>query len=357
LNLPPSRILAEYPFSVKVDKKIHMRDIFRAMRDHYEGTQWDLTKGFGAGPYGDPNRFGGVPPGVTSNLTRRGNFDRPTSVHAVAYHYVAQSRSWLPPSFAGRVFFSPHSPHSGTPTVIYPSTSRLPAPLHTGSLYRFNLNSTWWLFCAVTNYVQRAWVHLYPEVEKVREDLENYVFTNSEEIETALLPYAEREETVAIGQILTAWQDANAQAVLSNWTELFFSLITKFHDGALVDDLHAKDITYTPKPWPLWWLEQAGYFKLADEDQEPLTIPLHTDDAPFHLSSYPQSLSLILAGHPSSLFQTSSLPSSFSSSSIWIHFDLIGLTIFSFLLLLVGVYIGANFSKKNDRRKSYEDLD
>jgi dipeptidase len=30
-------------------------------RDHYEGTQFDLTKGLQAGPYGDPNRFDSTP--------------------------------------------------------------------------------------------------------------------------------------------------------------------------------------------------------------------------------------------------------------------------------------------------------
>ena len=33
-------------------------DIIRILRDHYEGTAYDLTKGIAAGPYGNPNRYG-----------------------------------------------------------------------------------------------------------------------------------------------------------------------------------------------------------------------------------------------------------------------------------------------------------
>ena len=29
-------------------------------RDHYEGSQFDLTQGLAAGPYGDPQRFDGT---------------------------------------------------------------------------------------------------------------------------------------------------------------------------------------------------------------------------------------------------------------------------------------------------------
>lgn len=50
---------------------------FFPQRDHYEGTQFDLTKGIQAGPYGDPNRFDSTP---VDNLTRtdilQGSYER-----------------------------------------------------------------------------------------------------------------------------------------------------------------------------------------------------------------------------------------------------------------------------------------
>jgi dipeptidase len=46
-----------YPFSVKpVAGKISKHDLMSLQRDHYEGSQFDLTKGLQGGPYGDPNR-------------------------------------------------------------------------------------------------------------------------------------------------------------------------------------------------------------------------------------------------------------------------------------------------------------
>jgi dipeptidase len=47
----------EYPFSVPVDKALTVAEVVAMTRDHYEGTDYDMTKGLAAGPYGDPSRF------------------------------------------------------------------------------------------------------------------------------------------------------------------------------------------------------------------------------------------------------------------------------------------------------------
>ena len=47
----------ELPFSVKVDKKLHVRDVMAMKRDLYEGTAFDLTQGPPSGPYGNPGEL------------------------------------------------------------------------------------------------------------------------------------------------------------------------------------------------------------------------------------------------------------------------------------------------------------
>ncbi len=48
-----------YPFSIEPKNKLSLEQVFGLYRDHYEGTEFDLTKGIAAGPYGDPHRFVG----------------------------------------------------------------------------------------------------------------------------------------------------------------------------------------------------------------------------------------------------------------------------------------------------------
>ncbi|HPF71714.1 MAG TPA: C69 family dipeptidase, partial [Candidatus Krumholzibacteria bacterium] len=45
-----------YPLFIKPDRKLTTADVMALMRDHYEGTPYDMTQGVGAGPNGYPLR-------------------------------------------------------------------------------------------------------------------------------------------------------------------------------------------------------------------------------------------------------------------------------------------------------------
>ncbi|CAK4751125.1 unnamed protein product [Aphanomyces euteiches] len=48
--------LPTYPFSVPVDKPVTVESLMELLKDHYEGTPYDMTKGLAAGPFGSPVR-------------------------------------------------------------------------------------------------------------------------------------------------------------------------------------------------------------------------------------------------------------------------------------------------------------
>ena len=45
-----------YPFSIKPDAPVTLTSVMDLMKDHYEGTEYDMTKGLGAGPFNAPIR-------------------------------------------------------------------------------------------------------------------------------------------------------------------------------------------------------------------------------------------------------------------------------------------------------------
>ncbi|MHB1556608.1 MAG: C69 family dipeptidase, partial [Isosphaeraceae bacterium] len=47
----------DYPLFIKPDKPLGITDVMALMRDHYEGTPYDMTRGVDAGPFGSPYRF------------------------------------------------------------------------------------------------------------------------------------------------------------------------------------------------------------------------------------------------------------------------------------------------------------
>ncbi|RQM26606.1 hypothetical protein B5M09_002374 [Aphanomyces astaci] len=49
--------LPTYPFSVPVDAPVTLHSVFELLKDHYEGTAFDMTQGLAAGPFGNPTRL------------------------------------------------------------------------------------------------------------------------------------------------------------------------------------------------------------------------------------------------------------------------------------------------------------
>ncbi len=87
-----------YPLWIKPDKELSVADVFALMRDHYEGTDYDMTKGIDAGPYGTPNRWRPMTWMVDSVEY---TWERPISTQQTAFSFVSQSRAWLPDAVGG----------------------------------------------------------------------------------------------------------------------------------------------------------------------------------------------------------------------------------------------------------------
>jgi len=92
-----------YPLWIKPDKKLSVADIFALMRDHYEGTDYDMTRGIDAGPYGTPNRW--RPIDWTLDSLDFYVWERPISTQQTAFSFVSQSRSWLPNPIGGVLWY------------------------------------------------------------------------------------------------------------------------------------------------------------------------------------------------------------------------------------------------------------
>ena len=70
-------------------------------RSNYENTSFDATAGLAAGPYGQPDRYGG---GAFPNGTRVGSRDRTLSIYRSNYSLVVQARGWLLAAVDGMVW-------------------------------------------------------------------------------------------------------------------------------------------------------------------------------------------------------------------------------------------------------------
>jgi dipeptidase len=136
--------------------------VFSLYRDHYEGTQIDLTQGITAGPYGDPSRFIGAYDGGFTNVTIgniEGAWERAISVNYQGYIYVNQVRPDAPEETKGLIWFGPDVAYT---TCFTPFSTKVPLPAayEIGAPQKFDPNSAWWAFDFVTNLTRLNYLRI-----------------------------------------------------------------------------------------------------------------------------------------------------------------------------------------------------
>ena len=247
----------EYPFAVKPDSKVDYLDIYNVYRDNYEGTQFDLTKGLAAGPFGNPNRFEGGAEAVTTDgqlSVIKGNFERPLNIYRCAYSYIAQARGWLPDIIGGRLIFAPDRPATSALFPMYAGISELPEAFMKGNLLEFDRESISTTFNYVANYVMIKYVYMIEDLKKVRNDFIAQMgqdLVNTEDKVNDLYLAGNIEEAQDELNRLTAKYSRNIHKA---WWDLHDYLYITYEDGYINSPQEIGKAVY----YPAWWLKAVG---------------------------------------------------------------------------------------------------
>ncbi|KPL00446.1 MAG: hypothetical protein AMJ91_04745 [candidate division Zixibacteria bacterium SM23_73_3] len=254
-----------YPLWIKPDRKLSLADVFALMRDHYEGTDFDMTKGVDAGPYGTPNRWRPLDWMIDSVEYA---WERPISTQQTAFSFVSQSRSWLPDPVGGVYWYGVDDTYTTCYIPLYCGINTLPKSFTVGSIRKFSWESAWWVFNFVANFANLKYSYMLPEILSVQSDIE--------ETFLALQPFVEKtavdiskSDTELITHYLTDYSVTQAELVVSRWRELGEYLITKYNDG------YVKDENGRPqeKAYPETWLREVvksrpDQFRLPEKKEE-----------------------------------------------------------------------------------------
>ena len=248
-----------YPFSVKPDQKLTVENVFAIHRDNYEGTEFDLTKGLAAGPFGNPNRFEGQAEGMADKEGRltplKGEFERPLNIYRCVYAYVNQSRGWLPDAVGGLSWYGPDRPATAVLMPFYAGATNLPPPIQRGDILRFDRESMWTAFNYVANYAMLKYSFMIKDIDAVRDRFEARAFGNQQELEDQAASLWKKGEKIAARRLLTEYSDAYAADVLREWWKLSERLYIKYNDGYLNTKAGIAQAVF----YPAWWLKQVGY--------------------------------------------------------------------------------------------------
>lgn len=224
-----------YPMYVIPDNKLTVNDIFEIAGDHYEGTEFDLTKGPGAGPWGDP----------LTNYRIAGR-QRPIGIPLTCYLQIGQVKSWLPDPIKGITWFGYGSVGHSFITPLFPAMGNLPELYQNGSRYEeFRRDSGWW----INTYVQEVVGSRY---EKAIENLRNFRDPKMQSI----------YDTVPILQDAAAkLYEINPDAAIDLLGDYAYDTALGWYDDwlKLGDEIFARyaceRINFGSNGYPDWWIE------------------------------------------------------------------------------------------------------
>lgn len=221
------------PLYFKPKQKLSRQNVFSAMRDHYEGTPFDITKDAGSGIYGAPYR----PTPLSWEYKGKQYFnERPISTQQAAYTVVAQLRSWLPDALGGILWWGNDDPNMVAYTPVYCCTRQVPLCYDTPDAndVTFSWDSAFWLCNWVANMVYPRYSMLFPALAASRDEIEQIQDKELPDFESKVLAIIKNEHDVEKAQTFLEKQtNIYAEKMMRQWKKLGEYLIVKFNDQTI----------------------------------------------------------------------------------------------------------------------------
>ncbi len=241
------------PLWVKPDRPVETHEMMNYMRDHLEGTELDMTKDFGAGPWGSPYRW--RPLTWTVDSVTYCN-ERATSTQQTGFWFLAQSRSWLPDPIGGIFWFGVDDATSSVLMPMYSSMTRAPEKMAPGygSMMEFVDDAAFWVFNQISNLAYTRYSYIHPEIYKKQQAEESGFLVKVNEIDKAALDMYGSNPANAV-EFLTNFSVTTGNSTVLDWKKFYGYLFTRYMDGNIKTDVPVPDgyIYHAPK------VEQPGY--------------------------------------------------------------------------------------------------
>lgn len=239
------------PLWVKPDAAVSPKQLFDAMRDHYEGTPMDMTTDIGAGGHHLPYRW--RPMYFKVDGVEYCN-ERATATQQTGFWLCGQART----DKVGILWFGTDDAATSALTPIYVNTTKVPWCLDekNGTMLKYSDTSLFW----ITNRVaQFAYLRYDVIGKKVREAVDAWENNMLEDVAVIDKAIAATTSTKKQAKIATEYTLNRAQQLFDKWAELDRYLMVKYIDGnvkgednnGFIDNGNGKDIPGK--------IEQPGY--------------------------------------------------------------------------------------------------
>lgn len=243
----------KFPFTIKPDQKLSVRDVMDLYRDYYQGTEFDLSKGVAAGPFASPYRFPGPMDAGGSdtgdpNAKLKGGWERPISIFRCGFSYIGQARGWLPDPIGGLLWFGPDEPMSTAYVPFYVGVTRIAKPYYTVDTSTFSQDSAWWAFNFVANWAGLKYSYMIKDIRQKQDEIELAALESIKEMDSKALALY-KQDPAKVAPLLTEYCETQANRVVAEWWKLAWELVARYDDGYVnAPGKMAQEVGY-PKDW------------------------------------------------------------------------------------------------------------
>lgn len=217
------------PLFIKPNRKLTPQDLMSFKRDHLQGTELDMSKDAGAGPFGLPYRWRNL----TWEYDGQEYFnERVTVTQQTGFSFIAQMRSWLPNPIGGINWFGVDDAGTTVYVPFYCGINRVPKTWAEGygDILDYKEDAAFWVFNRVAHFAYLFYNRVMPDLQKVQSELENKFAQYTPGVDAAALKLWETSPELA-REFLTDYSVSMGEQTVERWKELGEFLLVKYLDG------------------------------------------------------------------------------------------------------------------------------
>ena len=214
------------PLSIEPSKKLTADDMKWMMRDHFEGTPFDMTEDIGAGPYKVPYRWRPMEFEVDSVTYSQ---ERAIATQQTGFSLVAQLRAHQPKATTGLLWFGTDDANTCVYLPIFSGVTEVPFQLAhgNGDMNTLSWDSNFWVNNYVANQAYNRYSQMIPDIRRVQSALEEAI---DEDVRTTMLAVAgmsDEDAAEEVEDLANRW----AEKATKDYKQLGDYLFVKFMDG------------------------------------------------------------------------------------------------------------------------------
>ncbi len=229
LYAQPIEGAAFYPFSVKPEKKLSVRDVISFQRSVFEDTIYDMTRdpAWLVPSGGKLERSPMATPFLSFEMERVLRIRHHRTIATQGYGMVAQLRSWLPDPVGGIYWYYMDNPFVSTYVPIYAGAQDVAPSYKTYDYSEFSEDSARWAVDFVEKLMLLRWQPAVKDLKEARDPLENSFFSEQAEVDAKAQELL-RTDAAQAAKYLTDLTISRMEQVVKLYRELRKKLITKY---------------------------------------------------------------------------------------------------------------------------------